>query len=243
MSQRSRVRWLSSTAALLVCGVMVLWFTSGRNEVDLQPVIDSPDAAIEELRSGNDRFVHSHRTRSTDTSHDAEARHRTAHEQHPFVAVLACSDSRVCPEFIFDQRAGSIFEIRNAGNVVDEDVLASLEYAVEHLHVPLILVLGHKGCGAIEAVCEAGDRPLHDHLQAIQSHMKGIREQVLGSKHRHDEEVVNRLSRENAREQALSIERDSPPVKAALDRGTCRLLYGIYDMETGEVEFHPLRGS
>ena len=89
----------------------------------------------------------------------------------PFAVILCCSDSRVCPEFIFDQRAGCIFEIRNAGNVVDEDVLASFEYAVEHLHVPLILVLAHKGCGAIEAVCEAGDKPLHDHLKELQMHM------------------------------------------------------------------------
>ena len=83
------------------------------------------DAAFAELRSGNSRFVNSARTLSTDTAHDAEYRHETAKKQHPFAVILGCSDSRICPEFIFDQRAGSIFEIRNAGNVVEEDVLAS----------------------------------------------------------------------------------------------------------------------
>jgi carbonic anhydrase len=197
----------------------------------------TPDAALAELRAGNLRFVNSRRTRSTDTAHDAEVRHHTARGQHPFVAVLGCSDSRVCPEFVFDQRPGSIFEIRNAGNVVDEDVLASLEYAVEHLHVPLVVVLGHKGCGAVEAVCAAGDHPLHDHLCALQEHMKGIRPQVLAGNHRHDAEVVDRLAAENARQQALTVLRDSPAIKAAVGRGATRLLYAVYDMETGAVEF------
>jgi carbonic anhydrase len=165
---------------------------------------------------------------------------RTAKGQHPFAAILCCSDSRVCPEFIFDQRAGSIFEIRNAGNVVDEDVLASLEYAVEHLHVPLIVILGHKGCGAIEAVCEAGEQPLHDHLRALQTHMQGIHKQVLECNHRHDAEVVNRLAQENAKQQALTVLRDSQPLKTAVDRGEVRLVYGLYDMETGAVAFFDL---
>jgi len=195
------------------------------------------EAALLALEEGNQRFVHSHRVLSTDTSHDAELRHSTAQNQHPFVAILGCSDSRVCPEFIFDQRAGSIFEIRNAGNVVDEDVLASLEYAVEHLHVPLVVVLGHKGCGAIKAVCAAGDRPLHSHLRALQLHMQGIHNQVLACQQRHDAAIINHLSLENARQQALTILQESPELQAAIARGTTKLMYSLYDMETGEVDF------
>ena len=190
--------------------------------------------------SGGLRFVNSSRTLSIDTDHDDEFRHLTAMGQHPFAAILCCSDSRVCPEFIFDQRSGSLFEVRNAGNVVDEDVLASLEYAVEHLHVPLIVVLGHKGCGAIEAVCEAGDKPLHGHLGALQTHMAGIRKQVIECNHRHDADVVNRLAEENAKQQALTVLRDSLALKAAVERGMARMVYGIYDMETGSVEFFEL---
>lgn len=153
------------------------------------------------------------------------------HGQH------CCSDSRVLPEFVFDQQAGTIFEVRNAGNVVDEDVLASLEYATEHLHVPLIVILGHKGCGAIEAACEAGEKPRQDHLRALQTHMTGIRKQVIECNHRHDAEVVNRLAQVNAKQQALTVLRDSHLLKAAVDQGVARLVYGIYDMERGTVEF------
>ena len=135
---------------------------------------------------------------------------------------------------------GSIFELRNAGNVVDDDVMASLEYAVEHLHVPLILVLGHKGCGAIAAVHEAGDTPLHDHLRALQEHMPGIREQVLKTHDDHSEELLDRLSKENARQQALLLRRDSAPLRKAVERGECRLMYGMYDMESGAAEFFNL---
>jgi len=119
---------------------------------------DSQSALIE-LRKGNERFVKSARTTSCDTDHDGVNRHQTAQGQHPFVAVVCCADSRVCPEFIFDLRAGSVFEIRNAGNVVDDDVLASLEYAVEHLHVPLIVVMGHKGVVPFRQYLRRMERP------------------------------------------------------------------------------------
>jgi carbonic anhydrase len=151
--------------------------------------------------------------------------------------ILCCSDSRVCPEFIFDQRTGCIFEIRNAGNVVDDDVLASFEYAVEHLHVPLILVLAHKGCGAIEAVCKAGETPLPEHLEELQKHMEAIHEQLVVSHDKCTTEVLNRMSRENARQQALMLVHDSRVLKTAVEEGHARLVCGLYDMETGAVEF------
>jgi carbonic anhydrase len=197
----------------------------------------SPATALAELRNGNGRFVNSARILSTDTEHDAAYRRQTAKVQHPFAVILCCADSRVCPEFIFDQRAGCIFEIRNAGNVVDEDVLASFEYAVEHLHVPLILVLAHKGCGAIAAVCEAGDKPLDGHLKELQKHMQGIRQQILANHDPPTTNLLNRLSRENAKQQALALIRDSHVLKMAVDEGYASLMCGLYDMETGAVVF------
>ena len=186
---------------------------------------------------GNSRFEACHRTQSTDTRHDAYLRHETAKGQHPFATILCCSDSRVCPEFIFDQPPGSLFEVRDAGNVVDDDVLGSLEYAVEHLHVSLVLVMGYKGCGAIKAVLEAGDSPLHDHLRALQTHMSGIHKQVVQSNRRLDTDEVDRLAEENAKQQALAVLRESPLLRTAVQSGGVRLMYGIYDMETGAVTF------
>ncbi|MCE9552063.1 MAG: carbonic anhydrase [Planctomycetes bacterium] len=213
------------------------WLTGYSGEAVPRPRPVDPEGALVELRTGNSRFVTCRRTVSTDTRHDADLRHATAKGQHPFATILCCSDSRICPEFIFDQQPGSLFEVRNAGNVVDDDVLGSLEYAVEHLHVSLVVVMGHKGCGAIKAVVEAGDTPLHDHLGILQTRMSGIHKQVLESNHRLDAEVVDRLVEENARQQALAVVRDSPALRTAIKSGGVRLMYGIYDMETGVVKF------
>jgi carbonic anhydrase len=231
---------LATVGGLLISGYY--WrLASGPGPSEFAPrIVADAKAALAELRDGNDRFVHSARVLSTDTGHDADVRRQTAKEQHPLAVVLCCSDSRVCPEFIFDQPAGSFFEVRNAGNVVDEDVLASCEYAVEHLHVPLLMVMGHKGCGAIEAVYNAHGKPLHEHLEALQVHMTGIQEDVVANSENGGPEVLVHLSEKNAKQQALSVLRESRIVRSAVEAGQCQVLYGLYDMETGSVDFHTL---
>jgi carbonic anhydrase len=195
-----------------------------------------PDA-LARLRAGNERFAHGRRTLTVDTAHDAQLRGRLVESQHPFAAVLCCADSRVCPELIFDQPLGTLFEIRNAGNVVDDDVEASMEYAVEHLHVSLILVMGHKRCGAIAAVHEAGERPLPDHLHAIQDHMRGIHDQVVRTHDDHSAALLDQLSKENARQQALELIHESHVLREAAKAGKTRVMFGLYDLATGRVEF------
>lgn len=231
---------LATVGGLLIGGYC--WrMTTGPQRSEVAPrIVADARTALAELRDGNNRFVHSARVLSTDTGHDADIRRQTAKEQHPFAVVLCCSDSRVCPEFIFDQPAGSFFEVRNAGNVVDEDVLASCEYAVEHLHVPLLMVMGHKGCGAIEAVYNAHGKPLHEHLDALQLHMGGIQEDVVATMENGRPEVLVRLSEKNAKQQALSVLRESRIVRSAVEAGQCQVVYGLYDMETGSVDFHTL---
>lgn len=108
----------------------------------------SADEAIEKLKSGNERFVKNH------AKHPDESKKRKKDMlkgQHPFVVILSCSDSRVPPELIFDQGLGDIFEIRNAGNVLNNHVIGSIEYAVMHCGVKLIVIMGHQDCGAIAA--------------------------------------------------------------------------------------------
>jgi carbonic anhydrase len=114
--------------------------------------------AIQSLKAGNERFITGNLS-NKDTY--AEDRKVLCEGQHPFAVVLCCSDSRVAPEIIFDQRLGDLFVIRNAGNVVDEDVLGSVEYAVDHLETPLVVVLGHSSCGAVTATCQGSDLPGH----------------------------------------------------------------------------------
>ncbi len=200
--------------------------------------LTDPKEILHELKQGNDRFVRSARVYSCDTAHDQQLRQETARGQHPFVSMLCCCDSRVCPEFVFDQRIGSIFEIRNAGNVIDEDVLASMEYAVEHLHVPVILIMGHKGCGAIKAVCDAQGAPLHAHLHDLQNHMSGLLSSIKEDRGSHDDAFYTRMSLENARQQAELLMKESHVIKEAVDQHHVTIIYGIYDMVSGQVDFY-----
>ncbi|MBL8695970.1 MAG: carbonic anhydrase [Planctomycetes bacterium] len=202
--------------------------------------ITSPQSALRELQLGNARFVRSMRTRSADTAQDIPERRKLREGQHPIVAMLSCADSRVAPEYIFDQRPGSIFEVRNAGNVVDEDVLASLEYAIEHLHAPLVAVLGHKSCGAVRAVCEAGERTLPEHLHVLQDHMKAVREKALASGQLPNTALIDRLCAENSGQQAKMILQECKLLREAIEAGRSMLIYGTYDMESGAVRWTTL---
>lgn len=108
----------------------------------------SADKALEKLIKGNQRFI-DFKQKHPDANKKRRA--EMVKGQHPFVVILSCSDSRVPPEIIFDQGLGDIFEIRNAGNVLDEHVIGSIEYAVMHCGVKLIVIMGHQDCGAIAA--------------------------------------------------------------------------------------------
>jgi carbonic anhydrase len=111
------------------------------------------DEALERLVAGNRRFVAGNRAYPDQTP--AHLRELVA-GQHPFAAILRCADSRVPPEIIFDQGLGDLLTVRVAGNIVDNASLGSLEYAVQHLGVPLVVVLGHCGCGAVQATMAGG---------------------------------------------------------------------------------------
>ena len=108
----------------------------------------SAEEALEKLVQGNKRFVELEQKHPDE---DKKRRKEMLKGQHPFVVILSCSDSRVPPELIFDQGLGDIFEIRNAGNVLDEHIIGSIEYAVMHCGVKLVLIMGHQDCGAVAA--------------------------------------------------------------------------------------------
>lgn len=129
-------------------------------------------AALRFLMEGNQRYL-THQPSPKDTY--AQDREVLAGGQKPFAVVLCCSDSRVAPEIFFDQRLGDIFVIRNAGNIVDQTTLGSLEYAVEHLGTPLVVVCGHSQCGAVTAACQGGHLPAN--IQSIADHIQPACEQ------------------------------------------------------------------
>lgn len=116
------------------------------------------DESLKKLIEGNERFVGS---KMFHQNQSAERRDEIAKGQHPIAVIVSCSDSRVPPEIIFDQGLGDLFVIRSAGNLVDDIGLGSIEYAVEHLGVQLIIVLGHERCGAVDAAVKGGEAPGH----------------------------------------------------------------------------------
>ena len=153
--------------------------------------------------------------------HYAEDRQKLSEGQHPFAVVLCCSDSRVVPELLFDQKLGDLFVIRNAGNVVDEDVLGSIEYAVEHLESLLVVVLGHSSCGAVTATCQGGELPGH-----IVDIAKRIRPSIS------TECCINDNARRHADRMAQIIVAD--PIVEHLN---VRVVSAFYDIASGVVEW------
>jgi carbonic anhydrase len=237
LSTGARVR-VAGLVVLLLVSTATIW--SGlRSRAPAEPPSQpkTPEAALAELKAGNERFKKSQRTRSTDTRNDGERRKELAKGQRPIAAVLCCADSRVVPEFVFDQSFGGIFDVSNAGNVVDGEVLGSLEYAVEHLHVPVVVVLGHKGCGAVEAVMKAGKETLPGHLKDIQAQMKDVTAVTLKAGDDRPPDFLTHLCADNATAQARRLVVDSPVLRDAVKKKETALVVGLYDMDSGAIEW------
>lgn len=184
--------------------------------------------AILRLQEGNERF----RTgQNLNPNQGAERRAEVLKGQSPFAAILGCSDSRVPLEIIFDQGMGDLFVVRVAGNVADHIVSASIEYAVEHLHVPLVVVLGHQNCGAVQAAVKGGHAP--GHLPTL---LEALQPAVQLGKAESQDDVVDRTVRANIRLTADAI-RNSSVVSGLAREGGVEVVGAYYSLETGGVQF------
>ena len=181
--------------------------------------------ALNKLKDGNTRFAESKVSTSKPT---AARRAETVQGQHPFATVLGCADSRTSPEIIFDQNLGDIFVIRNAGNLVDDHVLGSIEYAVEHLGVRLIVVLGHSHCGAVTAAVESDRAPSH-----VQSLVRDIQPAVHAVRNKGGDITALAIA-ENARIMAQMIRTQAGFGELAKE---VRIVPAVYDLESGKVEW------
>ena len=174
--------------------------------------------ALQSLKSGNTRFVSGALTPKDDY---ATLRKQLSDGQQPFAVVLCCSDSRVAPEIIFDQKLGDLFVIRNAGNVVDKHVLGSIEYAVEHLETSLVVVMGHSSCGAVTATHKGETLPAN--IMALAKH---IRPSIDTSC------CIDDNARRHAKRMAKLIQGD--PVVHHLHT---QVTAAFYDLRSGKVEW------
>jgi carbonic anhydrase len=184
-----------------------------------------------ELIEGNERFVehkpkHPHQTKKTIDQLKSEG-------QHPSAIVVSCSDSRVPPELIFDQGFGDLFVIRTAGNMLGEHELGSIEYALDHLETRLIIVMGHKDCGAIETWMEHRHDSLSGHVQAIINYLENEEEEQelikageLDSDHAVAANVMHGIH---------VLKNDTGIISALYRAGKLQIIGAVYDLENGKV--------
>jgi len=187
----------------------------------------SSKAILKELAAGNARYVAGKLTLVTATP---ARRAEVVRGQHPKAIVLGCSDSRVPPELLFDQGIGDLFVVRVAGNVASDDTLGSVEYAAGHLGTPLVVVLGHTGCGAVAATCAGGHA--EGHVAAI---VEEIRPAVLAVKAASAEACASSAVPENARLVAASLTKESPILAKLVAEGKLEIVTAVYDLATGAV--------
>lgn len=202
-------------------------------------MISSHDALLE-LKEGNQRFREG-RASKTHTHASQTRRAAVAGAQYPFAIVLGCSDSRVPAEIVFDQGLGDLFVIRVAGNIASSSQIGSVEFAVEKFGTPLVVVLGHTGCGAIEATVDhikSDSRAGSDHLQAIVDRIRPSVEARLDSATRFDmEDLVEQVVRANIRVAVEALRAGSSIVDDKLDTGALMIVGAEYSLQTGVVAF------
>ena len=190
----------------------------------------SPDAALDRLVKGNARYVDGV-ARRHDFKHEREA---LAGGQNPFAGILGCADSRIAPEYAFDSGRGDLFVCRVAGNFASDETIASLEYAVSVLNVPLFMVLGHDACGAVDATIKSlkDNTTLPGHLPELVSAIAPAVKAVEGKP---GDRLANAI-RQNVIDNITKLKSATPILNAAVDQGKLKVVGGIYRLGDGKVE-------
>jgi carbonic anhydrase len=188
------------------------------------------ESALAELKDGNEhhwrhQYQHPHET--------ATRQRELTSGQYPHAEVLSCSDSRVPPEIIFDQGLGDLFVIRVAGNVATDTEMGSLEYGAAHLHIPLIVVLGHEKCGAVTATVEGG--PPEGHIAALVNLIKPAVEKTRGLP---GDPVANAV-RSNVELVVKQLRSSTPILSELVAHGKLKIVGAVYSLDTGKVSWLP----
>ncbi len=193
----------------------------------------TPAAALQILKEGNQRFVNNLKANRNLLQQVNE----TSAGQFPFATILSCIDSRTSAELIFDQGLGDVFSIRIAGNILNEDILGSMEFATKVVGTKIILVLGHTKCGAIVGACnhvEMGN--LTTLLNKIQPAIV-LEKTVTENRDGKNSEFVNKVTDIHVHLTIDRIRRESPIVAELEQQGSIKIIGGLYDVETGHVTF------
>ncbi len=194
----------------------------------------SPEMAYAILKEGNERFVKNLKA----NRNLLQQVNDTKTGQFPFATILSCMDSRTSAELIFDQGLGDIFSIRIAGNVLNEDILGSMEFATKVVGTKIILVLGHTKCGAIVGACN--DVKLGNLTKVLDKIKPAIEAENITQTDRTGTNVafVNNVTENNVHLTIAKIKKDSPIIAELENAGTIKIVGGIYNVETGQVSFY-----
>ena len=195
----------------------------------------TPAFALELLKKGNDRFVQNLKINRNLLQQASE----TSDGQHPFAVILSCIDSRTSAELIFDQGLGDIFSVRIAGNIVNEDILGSMEFGCKVAGAKIIVVLGHTKCGAVKGAC---DHVEMGHLTGLLSKITpAVNNEVDTKENRNanNANFVENVSALNVNHSVQSIVESSPILRELIEVGQIGIIGGMHDIATGDVVFYP----
>ena len=195
--------------------------------------LHTPYDVLSNLKEGNERFVRM--LSPTNVSHDSSYNYfdqiaHTSNEQHPIACVLTCMDSRVPPEIIFDQGIGSLFIVRVAGNIEDPDVLGSMEYAVAEKGVTVLVVMGHKNCGAIHAAFDKLD-PENKQLVSLIEH---VRADIVPN----DKAPYDASAKHNVKQTIRNILEGSKTIREKALKGEIIIVGALYDVSNGTIDWN-----
>lgn len=206
-------------------------------EVYKNPTVSSAEDALQLLKEGNTRFVNNELA-----NYDLSQTRRSelTEGQKPFAVVIACSDSRVVPEHLFDQGLGDLFVIRVAGNILDDAEIGSIEYGIDHLGSPLVVILGHESCGAVTAAVEKVEKPAETHTtEYIDEFLDNIEPAVTRAKGTDltGKDLIEKSVDINVELAVGQLLNESNIVKEGVDAGKVKVVGAKYLISSGEVEW------
>lgn len=193
----------------------------------------TPKQALELLKDGNQRFINNLKI----NRNLLQQANETSDGQHPFAVILSCIDSRTSAELIFDQGLGDIFSIRVAGNIINEDILGSMEFACKVAGSKIIVVLGHTKCGAVKGAC---DHVEMGNLTALLTKIRPAVEDETSTKENRNSsnnDFVEKVTNLNVQRTVNSIIQRSPILKEMIEKNEIQIVGGVHDITSGEVTF------
>jgi len=194
----------------------------------------TPTMALELLKEGNKRFINNLKV----NRNLLEQANETSDGQHPFAVILSCIDSRTSVELIFDQGLGDVFSIRIAGNIINEDILGSMEFGCKVAGAKIIVVLGHSKCGAIKGAC---DHVEMGNLTALLSKIQPAiydEKTITENRNSDNSDFVEKVATINVKKTVHAIMERSPILKEMIEAGTIGIVGGTHNITTGEVSFY-----